>query len=113
MPTYEYECDLCHNRFDRRQRFDDEPVSICPQCQGRARRVFHAVPILFKGSGFYCTDHGRGRSGSDSKEKGESVAKEPAEKEGAGTASKASTESKTEDKKIATQQVESATTKSK
>jgi putative FmdB family regulatory protein len=113
MPTYEYECNLCRNRFDRRQRFDDEPVSICPQCQGRARRVFHAVPILFKGSGFYCTDHGRGQSGSASKEKGESVAKESAEKESAGTTSKASTESKTEDKKIATQQVESATTKSK
>ncbi|MCK4963561.1 MAG: hypothetical protein KAS54_00650 [Dehalococcoidia bacterium] len=113
MPTYEYECNLCHNRFDRRQRFDDEPVSICPQCQGRARRVFHAVPIVFKGSGFYSTDHGRGRVASTGKEKGESVAKEPAEKEGAGTTSKASTESKTEDKKIATQQGESATTKSK
>lgn len=113
MPTYEYECDLCHSRFDRRQRFDDEPVSICPQCQGRAHRVFHAVPILFKGSGFYCTDHGRGWSGSAGKEKGEPVTKEPAEKEVTGTTSKASTESKTEDKKIATQQVESATTKSK
>ena len=113
MPTYEYECNLCRNRFDRRQRFDDEPVSTCPQCQGRARRVFHAVPIVFKGSGFYCTDHGRGRAGSAGKEKGEPVAKEPAEKEGAGTTSKASTESKPEDKKIATQQVESATTKSK
>jgi putative FmdB family regulatory protein len=50
MPTYEYECNRCHHRFDKRQGFDEKPVSTCPQCQGEAHRVFHAVPILFKGS---------------------------------------------------------------
>ena len=99
MPIYEYECSLCHSRFDQRQRFDEEPVSICPQCQGEARRVFHSVPILFKGSGFYSTDHGRGRVGSASREKEEHAAKEPAKKEGAVATSKQSTESKTEDNK--------------
>lgn len=99
MPIYEYECSLCHSRFERRQRFDEELVSICPKCQGRVRRVFHSVPILFKGSGFYSTDHSRGRVGSTSREKAEHAAKEPAKKEDEGTASKKSTESRTEDKK--------------
>ena len=56
MPIYEYECSLCHFRFDRRQRFTDEAVAICPKCQGKARRVLHSIPIIFKGSGFYITD---------------------------------------------------------
>lgn len=60
MPTYEYECSCCHYRFDRRQRFDEEPLSTCPQCQGTARRVIHAVPVHFKGSGFYSTDNRHG-----------------------------------------------------
>ena len=59
LPIYEYICSSCSNRFERRQRFDEEPVSNCPLCEGKARRVIHSVPILFKGSGFYCTDHGR------------------------------------------------------
>ena len=56
MPIYEYECDGCHCHFERRQRFDEEPVTMCPECQGKARRVIHSVPIIFKGSGFYITD---------------------------------------------------------
>ena len=59
MPIYEYECGQCSTSFERRQRFDDEPVATCPQCAGKARRVIHSVPVLFKGSGFYCTDNGR------------------------------------------------------
>ena len=60
MPVYEYECSCCHFRFDLKQHFDEEPVSICPKCQGKTRRVIHAVPIHFKGSGFYSTDNRRG-----------------------------------------------------
>ena len=56
MPIYEYECGICNYRFERRQRFDAEPVAICPECQGKARRVIHSVPTIFKGSGFYITD---------------------------------------------------------
>lgn len=65
MPIYEYECDACHYRFDRREGFDAEPVTACPRCHAKARRVIHSVPVIFKGSGFYSTDHGRGhrRSG--------------------------------------------------
>lgn len=56
MPTYEYECGSCRYRFDLRQGFDDEPEAECPQCNERARRIFHPAPIIYKGSGFYITD---------------------------------------------------------
>ncbi len=79
MPVYEYECGHCSYRFDMKQGFDEEPEAICPQCQGRARRVFHAAPVIFKGSGFYATDSrkkssepetGQGESKTDESEKG-------------------------------------------
>ena len=60
MPLYEYECGHCSFRFEMRQGFDDEPQTMCPQCQGRARRVFHSTPVIFKASGFYITDSRKG-----------------------------------------------------
>ena len=60
MPIYEYECDSCHFHFERKQRFDEEPVAICPKCGRKARRVIHSVPVIFKGSGFYTTDSRKG-----------------------------------------------------
>ena len=78
MPIYEYECSLCHFRFERKQRFDDEPVAMCPQCQGKARRVLHSVPIIFKGSGFYTTDNRKGGAVEPEKDK----KKLPGKKEG-------------------------------
>lgn len=59
MPTYEYECMDCCVRFERRQKITDEPISVCPKCGGATRRVLHPVGIIFKGSGFYCTDNRR------------------------------------------------------
>jgi len=56
VPIYEYECGFCQCRFEKRQRFDEEPIAMCPQCQEEARRVIRSVPIIFKGSGFYTTD---------------------------------------------------------
>ncbi len=67
LPIYEYECNSCHTRFERRQGFHEEPVAMCPECASKARRVIHSVPVLFKGSGFYCTDHGRGSASSASR----------------------------------------------
>ncbi len=60
LPIYEYECSSCRSRFERKQRFDEEPIATCPRCSGKARRLIHSVPVVFKGSGFYCTDYGRG-----------------------------------------------------
>ncbi|HEY56484.1 MAG TPA: zinc ribbon domain-containing protein [Dehalococcoidia bacterium] len=60
MPVYDYECNLCNFRFEKRQRFDEEPLAICPKCQGKLRRIIHSTPVLFKGSGFYVTDSRKG-----------------------------------------------------
>jgi len=58
MPTYTYQCDNCGVRFDRRQKFSEKPLTICPECSQEAlRKVFTPVGIVFKGSGFYATDH--------------------------------------------------------
>jgi putative FmdB family regulatory protein len=57
MPIYEYECGKCRHRFEVKQSFKDKPQAECPQCKEIARRVFHPAPIIFKGSGFYVTDH--------------------------------------------------------
>ena len=75
MPIYEYECDICHSRFERRQRFDEEPVAMCPKCQGKAHRVIHSVPIIFKGSGFYITDNRKGQVTEPTKSKKKSPIK--------------------------------------
>ena len=77
MPTYEYECDSCSFRFEKRQRFDEEPVAICPKCEGEVRRVFHSAPIIFKGSGFYVTD-------SRNTDVAQGAAKQPAKKQRTG-----------------------------
>jgi len=60
MPIYEYECGSCHHRFERKQKFDEEPVAMCPKCGGKSRRVIHSTPVIFKGSGFYITDSRKG-----------------------------------------------------
>ncbi len=57
MPRYDYECLSCGNLFELRQSFDSDPEGVCPQCEGKSRRKFHAVPIIYKGSGFYTTDY--------------------------------------------------------
>jgi putative FmdB family regulatory protein len=59
LPTYEYRCEQCGNRYEKREGFDAPSIQVCPQCSGTARRVFHAPPIVFKGSGFYNTDNKR------------------------------------------------------
>jgi len=69
VPIYEYECSLCHYHFERKQRFDEEPVAICPKCQGKARRVLHSIPVIFKGSGFYITDNRKGGTVEKAEEK--------------------------------------------
>lgn len=56
MPTYEYECQSCHERVEAVQKFADPSLTICPNCGGELRKVFSAVGIVFKGSGFYKND---------------------------------------------------------
>ena len=61
MPTYAYACTECDHRFEAVQSFSDDSLTVCPECEGRLRKVFNAVGIVFKGGGFYRTDS---RSGS-------------------------------------------------
>ncbi len=60
MPRYDYECQSCHHVFEVKQSFSSEPVATCPQCRNGAQRMIRAVPIVFKGSGFYVNDYGKG-----------------------------------------------------
>lgn len=57
MPLYEYQCQECGLRFERRQHFSDKPVTVCPECEGPVVRLIHPAGIIFKGSGFYVTDN--------------------------------------------------------
>lgn len=56
MPTYQYSCTQCGHFFEQFQSFSDDSLTVCPQCQGQLRKVFNAVGVVFKGSGFYRTD---------------------------------------------------------
>ena len=75
MPTYQYACTACGEQLEAVQSFTDAPLTECPQCGGALRKVFSAVGVVFKGSGFYKTDSraktgaGKGDSGSGSGDK--------------------------------------------
>ncbi len=63
MPTYQYACTECGHAFEQFQSFSDDALTVCPECSGKLRKVFNAVGVVFKGSGFYRTDS-RGSSSS-------------------------------------------------
>ncbi|MDL5202114.1 FmdB family zinc ribbon protein [Streptomyces sp. ALI-76-A] len=56
MPTYQYQCTECGEGLEAVQKFTDDALTECPNCQGRLKKVFSAVGIVFKGSGFYRND---------------------------------------------------------
>lgn len=79
MPTYAYACTDCGHRFDIVQSFHDDALTECPECEGRLRKVFNSVGVVFKGSGFYKTDsrsEGKAKSGPAAKGASGSAAKE-------------------------------------
>jgi putative FmdB family regulatory protein len=100
MPTYEYVCRNCGHGFEVVQSMRDEPLTVCPECGGELRKIFTAPAISFKGSGFYATDHGKGK------------VKEPAEKSGEKKDSKTA-ESKPSDAKSGSKSSESKSSESK
>lgn len=91
MPIYTYQCNNCGVRFERQQKFSEAPLVRCPECSKKSlRKIFTPVGIVFKGSGFYSTDHrspsGASRTKETSKsESDETTAKktEPAKTESA------------------------------
>ena len=56
MPTYQYACTECGHSFEQFQSFSEDALTVCPECDGRLRKLFNAVGVVFKGSGFYRTD---------------------------------------------------------
>src|SRR5215475_6924238 len=56
LPTYQYRCTECGHAFEEFQSFTDDALTVCPECGGRLRKVFNAVGVVFKGSGFYRND---------------------------------------------------------
>jgi len=89
MPVYTYRCENCGVQFERHQSYTDEPLKVCPECRKKAlRKVISPVRVVFKGSGFYSTDH-KSPSGGDP---ARSVKKEEAK------------ETKKEEKKAATKE---------
>ncbi len=94
MPTYHYRCSECGHAFDQFQRFSEDPLTVCPECEGLIKRVLQPVGIVFKGSGWYVND-----SRSDS---GSKAAKPSAEKSGdSNGAAKPETKSETKEPKTA------------
>jgi putative FmdB family regulatory protein len=94
MPIYTYRCESCGVQFEEHQHFDDPPLTVCPECGEQSlRKLYLPVGIVFKGSGFYATDH-RSPSGMSSTKKAEtpaqSEASETSEAKSTTTASKTS-----------------------
>ena len=90
MPTYQYACTNCGHAFEQFQSFSDDALTECPECQGRLRKVFNAVGVVFKGSGFYRTDSRAGASSSDSAAK-PAAASTSSTSEASGSSSSSST----------------------
>jgi putative FmdB family regulatory protein len=102
MPVYTYRCENCGVQFDRQQHFSDPPLTRCPECNKKAlRKVYTPVGIVFKGSGFYATDH-RSPSGesrpSTAKKNGETK-KESSSESGTESSSSSGTDKATKEAK--------------
>lgn len=65
MPTYQYACTECGHAFEQVQSFSDDALTVCPNCEGKLRKVYNAVGVVFKGSGFYRNDSRSTTSSSD------------------------------------------------
>ena len=57
MPIYGYRCSNCGHQFEIQQRMSDEPLAVCPKCQGKLTKILYPTGVIFKGSGFYTTDY--------------------------------------------------------
>jgi putative FmdB family regulatory protein len=99
LPTYEYACTACGHRLEAVQKFTDEPLSECAECHGALRKVYGAVGIVLKGSGFYKTDSraasgARNGNGKDAKKKdGSEASSSSSESSSSGSESKDSSSS--------------------
>ncbi|MER6307179.1 FmdB family zinc ribbon protein [Streptomyces sp. NPDC001657] len=89
MPTYQYQCTACGEGLEAVQKFTDDALTECPSCNGRLKKVFSPVGIVFKGSGFYRNDS-RGSSSSSSPAKSSSSSSTTSSSDSAGSSSSSS-----------------------
>ena len=97
MPTYGYRCSNCGHEFEIQQRMSDQPLKACPKCEGKLSKILYPVGISFKGSGFYTTDYGSGKSGAAASSNGAAKGSEKAEA-GSESNAEAKSESKSDSK---------------
>ena len=93
MPTYQYRCTDCGTDLEAVQKFTDPALTDCPECQGGLRKVFSAVGVVFKGSGFYATDSRAAKKAASAPAKA-GAKSEPAKSEPSTAASAPKAESK-------------------
>ncbi|MBN1212396.1 MAG: zinc ribbon domain-containing protein [candidate division Zixibacteria bacterium] len=97
MPTYQYRCPHCHFEFEEFQHITDEPISVCPKCKKDTHRIISGgAGFIFKGSGFYITDH---RSESYKSAAAKEKTQSPSSGVSVSTLSSANSDSKTSEKK--------------
>ncbi len=87
MPRYDYRCTECSDEFELVQKFSEAGQGECPSCGGAGQRVFHAVPVIYKGSGFYTTDYGRPKRPNESSESKESATESASSSKGSESSS--------------------------
>ncbi|MEU3074268.1 FmdB family zinc ribbon protein [Streptomyces laurentii] len=93
MPTYQYQCTECGEGLEAVQKFTDDALTECPNCKGRLKKVFSAVGIVFKGSGFYRNDS-RGSSSSSTSASSKSSSPSSTSSSTSSTSSSSSSDSK-------------------
>ncbi|WP_328299115.1 FmdB family transcriptional regulator [Streptomyces sp. NBC_00435] len=94
MPTYQYQCTECGEGLEAVQKFTDDALTVCPSCDGRLKKVFSAVGIVFKGSGFYRNDsRGASSSSTPASKPASTPAATPAASSSASSSSSTSTSS--------------------
>ncbi len=97
MPVYTYRCESCGIQFERHQSFTDAPLKTCPECRKKAlKKVITPTKIIFKGSGFYATDHKSPSGALPTEKKSSSKEKESSAKESSVTESKPASSEKSE-----------------
>ncbi len=104
MPRYDYRCTACGHQFELRQSFDSDPVADCLECGAPSNRKIHAPPVIFKGSGWYVTDYGKGRgnNGMSAERSEEKSSESESSESGKSESSSKSSETKSEAKTAST-----------
>jgi putative FmdB family regulatory protein len=94
VPTYQYQCTDCGEALEVRQSFTDDALTVCPSCEGSLRKVFNAVGVVFKGSGFYRNDSRSSVSSSSTAESKADSKSDSSSKSSESSSTKSTTDSK-------------------